>query len=420
MIRMDFSEKKQKFLVMAFFAFFLCVGVSLFKDYGVSCDEGLSQASGRVTINYILHGDPTLLTFGAKHYGTWFDTFLVVLEKALPLAGTTRSIFLMRHLLTFFVFYVGVVFFYKLARYHFKSRKAGLLASLFFIVSPRIFADAFYNPRDIPFMVLCVISLYTLVRYLGDKRSFWCAFSHALACSLLIDTRIPGVLVPCLTGVFMAGDALGASSSGLKERRAIINFLGFVLWLLFFTVLFWPFLWTSPWKHFVEAFHVMSRYPWPSTDFYRGQYLPATQIPWHYFPVWLAITTPLFYSVCFVGGSLGLMAQFLRRPAKLYAEKRNDLVFVAFFYTALAAVIIFKSVLYGGWRHMFFTYPAFLMIAVRGLLFLFEFIRQRFRGALGFFLRGVLIAIILMSLAGTVGLMVRLHPYQNVYFNRLR
>ena len=38
---------------------------------------------------------------------------------------------------------------------------------------------------------------------------------------------------------------------------------------------------------------------------------------------------------------------------------------------------------------------------------------------LGSFLRGALIATILISLVDTVSIMVRYHPFQNVYFNRL-
>ena len=372
---MDFSEKKQKTIGAIFFVLFLCVGVTLFKDYGISLDEVYSRINGQVTIAYILRGDSTLLTFGAKHYGTWLDTVLFVLERVLPSPVTSRSVFLMRHFMIFLVFYVGVIFFYKLARYHFDSRKVGLLASLFFIASPRIFADAFYNTKDIPFMALSVISLYTLVRYLDDKKSIRRALGHAFACALLIDIRIPGILVPFLTVLFMVCDALRAPSSGIGDRRVIINFLCFAFLLILLTVLFWPFLWTNPWKHFVEAFHGMARYPWNGKVLYRGQVLWATQLPWHYIPVWMAITTPLLYSVCFIGGSVGLMWQLFRRPAQLYLEKRKDLVFMAFFYSSIAVVILYKSVLYNGWRQMFFIYPAFLMIAMRGLLLFFEFIR---------------------------------------------
>jgi hypothetical protein len=83
----------------------------------------------------------------------------------------------------------------------------------------------------------------------------------------------------------------------------------------------------------------------------------------------------------------------------------------------VAGVYIFHSVLYDGWRHMYFIYPAIVLISVHGFKVLFErllhfhFISNGIRIAAGLFL--------LAGLAEPIWFMVRYHPHENVYFNAL-
>ncbi|NOZ68087.1 MAG: hypothetical protein GXP46_02265 [Deferribacteres bacterium] len=413
-----FIEQRHKALVWLFFAVFLAVGTGIYKDYGISWDEPISRHGGGYAAMYAVHGDRALFSDNERYHGPAFEMFLVGVESILKLTDDPRATFLMRHLLTFLLFYAGVVFFYLLCRDHFRSWKAGLLGSLFLILSPRIFAHSFYNSKDIPFLALFIISIYTLIRYL-DNRTLYRASVHALANAFLIDIRILGIIVPFFTVAFLAGDLLITRSEKKKGEKIIPGFLVYTFLLISFTILFWPVLWPDPVYHFIEAFRQMSAYPWRLTILYLGEYIKGTDLPWHYIPVWIAISTPLLYTFFFIAGSFVSIKELVMNPVRFYTTKRNDLIFLLWFFLPLGVVIASGSVVYDAWRHMFFIYPAFLILSLTGMLYLFALIEAKFQGASRGVMKSAFIGLVALSLIHTARIMVEYHPYQNVYFNRL-
>jgi hypothetical protein len=92
-------------------------------------------------------------------------------------------------------------------------------------------------------------------------------------------------------------------------------------------------------------------------------------LPWHYLSVWLLVTTPVAYSVLFVGVAVGVLWAFFRQQWAFLASRtgRLDLLFGAWCVGPLVLIVLIHSVVYDGWRHVYFVYPAFLLLAVRGL-----------------------------------------------------
>jgi hypothetical protein len=87
------------------------------------------------------------------------------------------------------------------------------------------------------------------------------------------------------------------------------------------------------------------------------------------------------------------------------------------FFGPLLAVIVLHSVLYDGWRQMYFLYGSFLLVALRGLHSLWETLRARAsRPAVASAAAAGLTVLLLMP---TLYWMVKNHPYQHVYFNAL-
>jgi hypothetical protein len=411
-------EKKNKIVVCLFFAAFLCLGISIFSNYGISWDEHVQRTSGIVTIRYVLSEDQTLFVYGDRYYGTVFETLLVAIERILNLTNSPRAVFFMRHLVTFLLFYIAVFFLYLLLKYRFGSWKIGLLGSLFLILSPRIFADSFYNSKDIPCLAIFIISIYTLVRYL-DKKTLSTAAFHALTSALLIDIRIVGIIVPFFALIFFIADLLLIKTEKTELKRIIASFLTYAILLIFFTIVFWPFLWKNPFYHFISAFKHMSRFPWEGYVLYLGNSVIATNLPWHYIPVWIAITTPVFYTFCFFIGCFVSIRLLLKNPIQFYLSKKNDLIFILWFFLPLVVVIGIRSVLYDAWRQMFFVYPALLILSLIGLTSLFESIKLKFQGLNYKIINVIFIFIVAFSLINTTQFMIRYHPYQNVYFNIL-
>lgn len=403
-----------KACIILFFAAVLAAGLFTFDDHGISGDEIVNRNNGIVARGYAFGGDEDLLSSRDRHYGTFFEIPLVILEKAFALSDV-REIFLFRHLATFLLYYAGIVFFYLAGKRIYGGVFIPLLGCVFFVLSPRIFSHAFYNSKDIAFMVFYIISTYTLLVFL-EKRSIMRGIFHALSCAALIDVRVAGIAVPAMTVLLYALFCVTKKEPSRCGWRGVAAYLAM---LPAFTVLFWPLLWNSPVKGMAEAFRQMARFPWKDNVLYLGSYVPAPALPWHYAPVWILITTPVMYSVLFFTGLLDNMSALRGGAAGYLRSRQGQFAAVLLFFAPLCTVISGGSVLYDGWRHMFFIYPAFLLVALSGVSAIKDRISSislpAAKNAAGFLCILVLAGALVLTGSG----MVRMHPYQNVYFNVL-
>jgi hypothetical protein len=406
-----------RYLTMGFFAAVLITGLLVHDDHGISGDEIVNRNNGMLAYRYITGQDETLLSYRDRHYGTFFELPLFLLEKALGFTDS-RRVFLLRHFATFMVYYLGLILFFLLVRRVLRNPVMPLLGSVLLFLSPRIFAHSFYNSKDIVFMVLYIAAAYTMFRFL-DRRDMSSGAHHALACAALMGVRIAGAVVPVLTVFLYAVDIITGVHG--RERRAAGNrgMLTFLFCVPVLTVLFRPFLWNDPAGHFMEILNRMARFPWNGTVLYMGRYIHAAELPWHYIPVWMAITTPLVYLLFFPPGLLIYPWDIGRNVATTWNRLRGIIMVMALFFIPLAGVMFSGAVLYDGWRHMYFLYPMFLIISLRGMENIFRMIssikRKVPRGAF----KSVVAAVICGGLAVTACRMYRMHPYQNVYFNPL-
>ncbi len=413
---------------------YLLIGLTLFDDYGISWDELISRYNGVVTIKYLvslvapgmanspaMQAIPDLHTWIDRDYGVVFEVPLVLMEKVLGIEDNhSPALYRMRHLFNFLIFFVGVIFFYRLVLHRFKHWLLAVTGALFLILSPRIFAESFYNNKDIVFLSFFIIATYFLVRFLDAKtgrNAFWLALASALA----INIRILGVILPAVTLGFVFWDMVTAAKPVEEEKKMAPAVLVFVGFFIAFTILFWPYLWENPAGNFIQAFSNMSRFRWKYTVLYLGEFVYATQVPWHYIPVWIGITTPVLYLILFGLGVAFMLARMARSGWRLYRspEDRQDVLFLALFFGPLLAVILMNSVLYDGWRQMYFIYGAFLMISLRGLYGLWAWGKSMITPARLNGWQYSLAAVVLLSLGAALVAIIRNHPHQNVYFNPL-
>lgn len=443
----------QKLPVLLFFLALLAAGLWGFKDYGISWDEPDRLGNGLDALNAVvrLRPQPTPVEQFDWAYGPAFNMLLLLVNGVSHAANglgfgmpaeRDRMAWLIQHLVTFLFFYVAVWFFYRLVSERFRSWKMGLLGAAILVLSPRIFADSFYNPKDLPLMSMTIICFHTLARYL-DRPSFSRAAIHGLACALLIDIRITGILAPALTVLLAFVDVVRRRLTRAEHFRVISRLTAFMLFAGFFTVVFWPALWADPVGNFVRAFQIMGRFSaWGDTVLYIGRMVRANELPWHYAPVWIAVTTPLSYSLLFLAGVFALPRNLAlsssardradddgRPPRSPYAarahavlngiwDNRVDFFCLLWFVLPVVGVIELGSVLYDGWRQLFFIYPAFLLLALVGFRFLWDMCAKggRVTARIG---RALLTILLGLDMLATVLFMIRSHPHENVYFNVL-
>lgn len=380
-----------------------------FRDYGISADEPMGLWFGYHTYGYLFMGQPVPPFPDWTFYGPAWHLFLAAANQMVG-GPDGRMLWLLRHFLNFTLFFVGIMAFYSIARQCLRNEKFALLASVFLMLSPRIFAHSFHNPKDMPAMVFFVFAVWTMLLFLRH-RSVVTMILHALCCAVLISMRMFGLIIPLLTVSFLLCDAIphgkgNARIAGIKDA-AIYGILLCVL-----IVAIWPVLWdANPLARFLEA--LLNSGSRTGGGFYFGRQISGN--PWHYLPVWMAITTPLLYSAAFLTGCCVMTHDLVRAPLRTLQEK-TDLVLLVWFFLPTAVLIVLHIGIFDEWRHVLFIYPAFLLIGMRGIERLFEVVdRWHLRNAR---MRAqILSAVIATSLTLTGYWMVTRHPYQYMYFS---
>lgn len=426
----------QRWVVALFFGALLLGGWQLAPDYGSYYDEATCRESGQISLVYLYECVPArwlparaaerlaatppqahLLQYRDRDYGVAFELPMTLLEKA---SGYTdmHDVLLLRHRSVFAVCWLGCWAVYWLASRRFGSRWLGLLAVVLLVLSPRLFADFFYNAKDAVFLACFAIGTATTVAFVR-RPSGWHATAHALAGAVAIGVRPMAVLLPAATLGLLALRGLHGDYAN-QSRRVGSNAALYLGLLVAFTIACWPYLWSSPAAHFWESLHSMGRFRWQGVLLYSGQWLPpGAPTPWTYALEWIGITTPPLYLLGLVV-SLGLLVrQLWRRSWRLYnsASEWQDLLLWGLTLGPLVAVVVLRSVLYDGWRQLYFAYPSLLLLALGGLVAAWRW--QPPRAALAPYWRGVVGAAVLASALVTGAKMVQLHPLENLYFNAL-
>jgi hypothetical protein len=211
--------------------------------------------------------------------------------------------------------------------------------------------------------LMAVATAVPFIRQPGWRTATW----HALACALAIDVRIMGVLLPTASLAFIGIKALRRD---YRLQPTLVAVGLFTSLLVVLTVAMWPYLWQAPLANFTVAFHNMSHFRLLVPVLYQGQLFITNRLPWHYTLVWIGITTPLLYVLLIGIGLILILANILTRHIRLfkYTSEWQDLLFLSLGLGPLAAVIGLHSVLYSGWRQLYFIYPMLLLVGLRGLV----------------------------------------------------
>lgn len=389
------------FLMIIFFM----IGLIVNSDYGISFDEEFQHIMGIVSYDYIFSGNNDLLTFNCRAYGVAVELPLVMIEKVLNLTDS-RDIYLSRHLITHLFFVLSAYFCFLLVDFLYKNKVVATIGFLLIMLCPQLYAHSFFNSKDVPSAALFLICFYlTAIAFNKQKNRYFMLLG--IGVGVLVNIRIMGVLLFCCILFFLVIDFIASKENRYKQIKHIIVFV-LASFLALYTT--WPFLWTSPIENFKYAFINMSKFPWDNVVLFNGSFINATQIDWTYIPTWFIITVPVLYLIISFGSTILLFINFLKKPFAflLNTKERNNLIYIICFFAPVLAVIILKSVLYDGWRHLFFIYPSFVLIAVYGI-----------NKLLNTKIKKIVITVVFIYFGYISYFMISNHPFQHLYFNEL-
>jgi len=399
--------------VAIFFLSYLALGLFIIQDYGASWDEIPQRELGILAWRYVFKNiDYFSFSFNNKFYGTTFQLAACLIENILK-TKITRDALLIRHYMTFLLFFAGTVVFFFLCKLRFKDRRTALFGAFSLIICPQIFSHSFYNPKDIPFLSLFIIGTYTMLVFLKHK-TYLTAILHATVSAVLVSTRILGIMIPFFTFCFLILDiAILRPDKKTLIHKALSLFVYF-FYFIPLLVLIWPVLWNDPLHGLTQSLLTAKDIPFESGTLFLGEFRQPDTIPWFYTPLWMIISNIEIYVFLFFAGILAWIRSILSGGLKNnYIEKRTDVIFALCFFVPLIAPMIARTPLFDSWRHHFFIFPFALIFVILGIRYCSGFLLNRFgkKGPL------FLYCAIALNIAFVVLFMIRNHPFQHLYFN---
>lgn len=417
----DKTEKKFFYAAILLFIVYAVIGLFFFDDYGCGPDEGMERQTALVNFKYAIQKFhipiseenkawmeylPDLHEYRDRYYGTALHFPLVLIESAYHFKLEPSQFYGMRHFYTFFNVYIGLICFYKLLTNRFGSRKYGFFAVLMMILTPRFFAESFYNNKDIIFVAWYIICSYLMDKWFRKKSlksSVMLAFALAITC----NTRFNGIIfLPILIALFVFD----------TFRSKKLNHLNYLMLTIILTLLFFymitPNFWEKPFQTLLETFQFNLHHPNHGSDgnLFKGILVDAAAT-YTYIPTWIIITTPVVYILFMISGACKYVFDAIRNLFKIDFGRINlaDLMMFVSGYAAVIFIIIKHVTIYNGWRHCYFAYPCFVYFAI----YFFNQLDAK-KAAL---IRYAVYSVTVLSCLYNMFWIIRNHPFEYVYFS---
>lgn len=389
-----------------------------FLHYGLTWDEEVHRIYGECILRWYgsFFKDSAARDFHTlRFYGGFFDAIAALTGRVLPF-GVYES----RHLANMLFGFLAIFFSYRLGK-HLSGAAAGFFSALFLTLTPVFYGHIFNNPKDVPFAALFLVAIYySVLSYDALPRlSGKLLLKLGIALGLMLGVRIGGVFIfgyiALLWGTWLAirvtKEALpfGAGLKGIAISGAGILAISWCVMLLF-----WPWAQVSPLCNPWYALTTFSNFDWPLPVLFYGRYIPAQHLPWDYLATWVSISLPEFYFVVLLAGCFLGLRSLARGPRLTALQKWSvKVIFLAsVILFPILGTMILRPTIYDGLRQFLFLLPPLAVLA--GVSFgalIGSTTAPRFKG--------ILAAAVFVSAVMTAGDMIRLHPYENVYFNRL-
>ena len=394
---------------------FLLVGLATAGDYGINYDERPQRRIARANLDYILGHSDRIATdlYQDRVYSVAFELPLLLAERLLGLEDYSQ-IHRLRLTLTHLFFILGAYWGYRLAYRLFGSRPLALLALLFLLLHPRIYGHSFVNFKDLPFLSMFLMALYLLERAFR-KDTIGAFLALGLAVGLLTNLRIMGLMLVAAPLAMRGLD--GFYAGNWPERKRILLTAGlFALTAGLTLYAVTPYAWANPVDYLTTSLSQTVNHPAVLPQLFQGELLLSNELPPHYTATWFGITTPPLILLLGCVGMAAVGIRGIRRPGAVFRNTRMrllGLLLACFLLPPLAATLL-GSNQSEGWRHLFFIYAPFCLLAAAGVGGLAAALyRQGGRRAAGVYgLAGVGLALVLLQMA-------QIHPLPPVYFNFL-
>ncbi len=398
--------------------------LATFKQYAVSNDEGVQHHYGELIIAYYQSGftDRSVFDFQNLYlYGGLFDIIAVLLAHLLPFDPYD-----IRHVMSALAGIGGVAATLATARM-IAGPRAGLLAGLALTLCGVWYGGMFNHTKDVPFAAAMMGATYYLLRARrdlpGPRWRDTLLFGVLLGAAL--GLRATGLL---LIGYLALVILLAAWLQGKRDwsalarlgGRSLARFVPALALAYIIMIATWP--WAAlDFFNPVRAIFAFAHFHYPIRTLLDGQVYLMSNVPRWYEPDYLAIKLPLVVLIGAAAAMLSAAASALRQshteragsaPRAAALANIAMLVFVIVF--PLLCQVVGHGPSFTGMRHFMFVVPPLAALGGIGLHAGLSYVEGYGRLA-----GGAALAAVLAFYGQDAAALVRLHPYEYLFYNSL-
>lgn len=403
--------------VAALLAVLVALAFVTFRSYAVSNDEEVQQRYGELIISYYASGftDQHLFHYVNLYlYGGLFDILAALVERALPMFDP----YAVRHLLSALTGIAGIGAAWATARL-LAGPRAGAIAAFALAVCAPWYGSMFIHTKDIPFAAAMMGATYFLCRAARDlprpRRHHVIGFGLLLGAALGI--RVLGLLLVGYAALAILMRMPQLHAGPMRDRLSFFAqsvialtpafLIGYVI-----MIAAWPWSALAPLNP-VRGLIDFGEFHYHIQTLLEGRVYDMGDVPRWHLPAYLVIKLPL---IMLAGTAIALLFIFWRgRTASPAPDRRSEtalLAFIAGF--PVICEVIDRGPAFSGLRHFLFVVPFFAVLAGIGFDWLLVQCQARHR-----WLTGSVAAAIVAVLLWNASLLLRLHPYQYLYYNPL-
>jgi len=388
-----------------------------FQHYAISNDEQVQHRYGELILSYYASGFADQSVFHFKNlylYGGLFDVVAVALGRVLPF-----DLFDIRHVLCALIGIAGIGATWATARLVAGSR-AGLLAAIALASCGAWYGAMFNHTKDIPFAAAMMGATYFLLRIGRDlpRPRALHVLGFALMLGAALGLRVTGLVLIGYAGLIVLARTPLPTAGRLGETarfwlRCALVFAPALVLAYLLMIAAWPWAAQSPLNP-LRALNDFAQFHYEIRTLLFGQLYTMAEVPRWYVPAYLLIklTGPILIGIVL---ALAFAVWPDRANADAGARRRLETGFIAF--TAafpVACHVIAHGPAFTGLRHFLFVVPPLTVLAGIGFDALLSSLAAR-----------RMVYAVAASLALAAGLasdavtLVRLHPYEYLFYNDL-
>lgn len=405
----SFISKDYIFLILLF-----CIGLLFFPAYGAYLDQNSEQQilySNVLAYCNELHLAPEfaeyIRSFDIVDIREYIDRdhgmcvfypmfFIWQIRDTSPASAN-----LIWHLYVYILCFAGIVCLYYLAKDMFGKSNA-VFTTLFFFLTPRIFAEIHYNNKDAVILSLTLVAFF-LGYKLKKNTTFLNAVLFGIIGAVLSNMKIIGLFLWGIIGLWVLFDRIFNKKFNLSlVLKMLVCFAttGIVFALIT------PAVWSGPIEYFKYQFESAQNFRWNDNLLFAGNLYSRniTGFSRKYLPVTITMTLPISALLLSVIGMIYIILSLFKKEDRENAFFALSTVLAGLFPVLYAAYT--RATVYNGWRHFYFCYASIIIALSFGIKALSTIKKKHI---VKITLSSVLVILFL-------GICIN-HPYQYTYYN---